>query len=164
MRAVLILTLCTIIVGCSREGVIEPKQVSSFDAAKFTEKFATLFLADAPLHYVDARSLLSPFYYDEVPVSETDKQIVCSQLKRFLQRTTPRKLDPSADLPGRAPPEAMLRAFAVRLIGKFGKPQDVAFLKGLTTLDQAAIPKEFRYPGWKNNCTEAIKSIEERNR
>jgi len=163
MRAVLILTLCTLIVGCGKEGVIEPKQASPFDQAKFTAEFGTLFLADAPLHYDDAHSFLA-WLDHEVQMSETDKQLVCSELKRFLQRRTPRKLDPSAGLTGVAPPEAVLRAYAVRLLGKFGKLKDVPFLKGLTTLDQAAIAKELRYPSWKNRCTEAIKSIEERTR
>jgi hypothetical protein len=163
MRAALILILCALIVGCGKEGVIEPEQVSSFDQAKFAEEFGALFLADAPLHYDDAHSFLSWFDH-EVPMSETDKQVVCSKLKQFLQRKTPRKLDLSAGLTGVAPPEAVLRAYAVRLLGKLGNLQDVPFLKGLTTLDQTAIPKGLRYPSWKNRCTDAIKSIEERNR
>jgi len=163
MKTVLILAMCILVAGCIQGPSIDTEPGTSFSPAGFTKDFNRLFLSDTPLRYDDSHSFLS-WLDHEARMSEADHRVVCSHLKQFLKRTTPREIDPRGSETGVAPPEAVLRAYAVGLLGKFGAVEDIPFLKSLGDLNQATLPEELRYPSWDTICADGVRSIEERNR
>jgi len=127
--------------------------------------FASLFLTDAPLHYESCHAHLR-WLENDVDVDDPgDRQAVRTQLKAFLKRRTARPISPRGGATGVAPPEALLRQYAVRLLGKFGTPDDVSFLETLRELDEASLPAGLRYgkgSAGADNCRQAIRAIEAR--
>jgi hypothetical protein len=163
MRSVFILATCVLLIGCSQRTDITSQQTASPSLAKFEKEFRDLFISDTLLNYNNAHALLS-WLDHEAKLSEADNIVVCSELWTFLHRKSPKELDPDAGLTGIAPPEAVLRAYAVGLLGQFGNQRDILFLSDLGKLDQNAISEELRYPSWNTICTDAIQVIKERNR
>ena len=125
-------------------------------------RFDALFLTDTPLRYQDCHSFLSWLDY-EAHLDAKQERWLCSRLSDFLNRKTARPLASDSALTGVAPPEAVLRQYAVRLFGKFGAIEDVPFLEKFAETDESSLPGGLRY-GWKTtNSADSIKEIRKRN-
>ena len=124
-------------------------------------RFVLLFLSDTPLHYDDAHSFLV-WLRSEVRLSDADKTTVCGLLRKFLIRTTARQVAPGQNSTGLAPPEAILRADAVDLLGRFGGKPDAVFLRDLSGLASESLPAAMQYPNWKATCEEALADIQKK--
>ena len=134
---------------------------TSFQAQVFSHTFQELFLSDDPLQYDKSHSLLS--WVDDLGrnggLSTQDKNLVAGRLKQFLVRTVPRPVDPEGGMSGIAPPEGVLRAYAVMLLGKLGDQSDISFLEEVRDSYQAEHPEGFSHPCFIDNCNEAIDLI-----
>ena len=139
---------------------------TSFQAQVFSHIFQELFLSDDPLQYDKSHSLLSRV--DDLErnggLSTQDKNLVTARLKQFLALPAPRQIDPEGGMSGVAPPEGVLRAYAVRLLGKLGDQSDISFLEEVRDSYQAEHPEGFSHPCFIDNCNEAIGLIKKGNR
>ena len=149
MKRIICLCVALCLAGCSEQSQGPHKShVLAGQESDLASRFKRLLLSDTPLRYNDAHSFLA-WLDHEAKLSKSDTRIVRSLLRRFLERTVPREVDPTGGCTGVAPPEAVLRAYAVRLLGKFGDAQDIPFLKSLGQLDPKSLPAGFQYPSWK---------------
>jgi hypothetical protein len=137
-----------------------------FQLEVFEGHFDQLLLADDPLHCEDCHALLSWVDYEDRnrALTEEERSSVCTKLRAYLGRTTPRKIDTEGGLTGVAPVEGVLRAYSVQLLGRFGGPEEITFLGQLQDNYVASHPGEFDYPGFPDECAKAVKAIEERLR
>jgi hypothetical protein len=135
----------------SAEG--QTNQVAHFDG---------LFLTDEPLRYQDCHSLLS-WLDRESRLDAKERLTVCAKLRTFLNRKTARPLAPDCQLTGLAAPEAILRAYAARLLGKYGTVDDIPFLQEVAKIDQSTLPDGLRYEVTRTECEDSIKRIRERD-
>jgi hypothetical protein len=170
MKYIVIACCILSLTGCSGRRTEAPvaKPVASKEPT-IRERFVSLLLSDTPLRYQDAHSFFSwldddarlsetdlNWLDDKTRLSETDKETVCALLRQFLSRKTARQVDPAQGMTGLAPPEAILRAYAVRLLAKFGGEQDMEFIQELSRLDPESLPPALRYPSWRTICEDAL--------
>ena len=88
---------------------------------------------------------------------------MADRLKQFLARPVSRPVDPEGGMSGVAPPEGVLRAYAVMLLGKIGDQSDISLLEEVRDSYQAEHPEGFSHPCFIDNCNEAIDLIRKEN-
>lgn len=155
------LGLLLFVAACSggQDGTaLRPAQTQTNHLARFD----ALFLSDTPLRYQDCHSLLS-WLDSEAHLDAKEHRWVCSKLRDFLKRKTARPVAPDSDLTGIAPPEAILRYYAVYLLGKFGATKDIPFLEEFAKTDESTLPEGLRHGGKRTICADSIKKIRERD-
>ena len=134
---------------------------TSFQTEIFSKTFRELLLSDGPLDYEKSHSLLNWVADLERngSLSIQDKSLVVNKLKQFLARSVLRQINPGGGMSGIAPPEGVLRAYAVKLLGKLGCQSDISFLEKLCYFYQVEHLEEFSHPCFIDNCNEAIANI-----
>jgi len=139
---------------------------ASFNDEVFSDTFEEYLLSDDPLHYERSHALLNWVADLERngDLSTQDRSLVANRLRRFLSRRIPRQVDPEGGMSGIAPPEGVLRTYAVRLLGMLGGQSDISFLEKVRDSYQAEHPEGFNHPWFIGSCNEAIDLTKRRNR
>ena len=147
---VLVALFVSALSGCGTTPAPPRVDISALDPA-FETQFDPLFLSTQPLRYQAARALLDSVEHEHY--AAPDRERLVARMERFLaQPPAARATAADSAATGVASETALLRLQALRLIARFGRRDDMPFVR-----DLAAHPSE--HPYFEQQRAEAIRDL-----